>query len=50
MEVGAGSRTTDHGSTLIISLAKDEDAGQYVCEMGTGGGEAIKHTVKIRGE
>ena len=35
---------------MIISLAKDEDGGQYVCEMGTGGGEAIKHTVHIRGE
>lgn len=46
VEVGASG--SDHGSSLIISLAKDEDAGQYICEMGTGGGQAIKHTVHIR--
>ena len=49
-QVEVGASGSDHGSTLIISLAKDEDGGQYVCEMGTGGGEAIKHTVHIRGE
>ena len=48
-QVEVGASGSDHGSSLIISLAKDEDGGQYVCEMGTGGGEAIKHTVHIRG-
>ena len=38
------------GSTLVIGLANEEDAGQYICEMATQSQFKIKHTVNIRGE
>ena len=38
------------GSTLTIGLAKDEDAGQYICQLGSQDEGKIKHTVTIRGE
>lgn len=37
------------GSTLTIGLAKDEDAGQYICQLGSQDEGKIKHTVTIRG-
>ena len=37
------------GSTLIIGLAEDKDAGQYVCQLGNTKTKEIKHTVIIRG-
>ncbi len=39
------------GSTLRVGQAEEEDAGQYICEMmQKDNRQAIKHTVKIRGE
>ncbi len=39
------------GSTLVVSLAEDSDAGRYICAMGQQDEQqAIKHTVQIRGE
>ncbi|XP_059095323.1 lachesin-like isoform X2 [Tigriopus californicus] len=38
----------DRGSTLVINLAEDQDAGQYMCVMGNAAKTTIKHTVKIR--
>ena len=36
------------GSTLTIRLAVDEDAGQYLCLLGSTGQKELKHTVEIR--
>ena len=36
------------GSTLTIRLAVDEDAGQYICQLGSTGQKELKHTVEIR--
>jgi hypothetical protein len=36
------------GSTLVIGLAEDSDAGQYVCQLGTNEPKEIKHTVQVR--
>ena len=38
------------GSTLTVAVAKREDAGQYICEMGNKEHSKIKHTVQIRGK
>ena len=38
------------GSTLVIGLADEGDAGQYVCELGSTDKRELKHTVKVRGE
>jgi hypothetical protein len=38
------------GSTLVIGLAEDSDAGQYVCQLGTNEPKEIKHTVQVRGK
>ena len=37
------------GSTLVIPLAEENDAGQYVCQMANGEQKKLKHTVQIRG-
>ena len=37
------------GSTLVIPLAEENDAGQYVCQMATSEKKKLKHTVEIRG-
>ena len=39
-----------NGNTLVISLAEEEDAGEYVCQVSTFKPVEIKHTVKIRGK
>lgn len=36
------------GSTLVIPLAEEKDAGQYVCQMANGEQKKLKHTVQIR--
>ena len=33
------------GSTLVIPLAEENDAGQYVCEMANSEQKKLKHTV-----
>jgi len=39
------------GSTLKVSLAQAEDAGKYVCQLGTNGRvSGIVHTLSVRGE
>ena len=38
------------GSTLVIPLAEEKDAGQYVCQMANGEQKKLKHTVQIRGK
>ena len=38
------------GNTLVISLAEEEDAGEYVCQVSTYKPIEIKHSVKIRGK
>ena len=38
------------GSTLIIGLANDDDAGQYVCQLGSNDRKELKHTVYVRGK
>jgi hypothetical protein len=50
MSVDISNTGPKKGSTLIISLARDEDAGQYICEMASSKSLAIKHTVDVRGE
>ncbi|CAB4065498.1 unnamed protein product [Lepeophtheirus salmonis] len=37
----------DKGSTLVIGIAEDKDAGQYKCQVAAGNYEEIKHTVSI---
>merc|ERR1712223_1924552 len=37
-----------NGNTLVISLAEEEDAGDYVCQVSTYKPIEIKHSVKIR--
>jgi hypothetical protein len=39
-----------NGNTLVISLAEEEDAGDYVCQVSTYKPIEIKHSVKIRGK
>lgn len=36
------------GSTLVIALAEDSDAGHYVCQLGSNEKKELKHTVTIR--
>ena len=38
------------GSTLVIALAEDSDAGHYVCQLGSNEKKELKHTVTIRGK
>jgi hypothetical protein len=38
-----------NGNTLVISLAEEEDAGEYICQVSTYKPIEIKHSVKIRG-
>ena len=38
------------GNTLVISLAEESDAGDYVCQVSTFKPVEIKHSVKIRGK
>eukprot|EP00096_Caligus_rogercresseyi_P011427 TRINITY_DN4490_c0_g1_i3.p1 TRINITY_DN4490_c0_g1~~TRINITY_DN4490_c0_g1_i3.p1 ORF type:complete len:490 (-),score=111.68 TRINITY_DN4490_c0_g1_i3:1234-2703(-) len=35
------------GSTLVIGIAEEKDAGQYKCQVAAGNYEELKHTVKI---
>lgn len=37
-----------NGNTLVISLAEEEDAGDYICQISTYKPTEIKHSVKIR--
>ena len=39
-----------NGNTLVISLAEEEDAGEYVCQVSTYKPIEIKHSVQIRGK
>ena len=39
-----------NGNTLVISLAEEDDAGEYVCQVSTYKPIEIKHSVKIRGK
>ena len=39
-----------NGNTLVISLAEEQDAGEYVCQVSTYKPIEIKHSVKIRGK
>lgn len=39
-----------NGNSLVISLAEESDAGNYVCQVSTYKPTEIKHIVKIRGE
>jgi hypothetical protein len=39
-----------NGNTLVISLADENDAGDYICQVSTYKPTEIKHSVKIRGE
>ena len=41
---------SNKGSTLVIGLADEGDAGQYVCQLGSTDKGELKHTVKVRGE
>ena len=40
----------EKGSTLVIALAENEDAGQYVCQFGSLERKELKHTVQVRGK
>ena len=50
ISVEINRRGEPKGSTLLIALAKDEDAGHYVCQLGDGDNKEIKHTVQVRGK
>ena len=36
------------GSTLVIALAEDSDAGHYVCQLGSNEKKELKHTITVR--
>ena len=36
------------GSTLVIALAEDSDAGHYVCQLGSKEKKELKHTITVR--
>ena len=36
------------GSTLVIALAEDSDAGHYVCELGSNEKKELKHTITVQ--
>lgn len=36
------------GSTLVIALAEDSDAGHYVCQLGSNDKKELKHTITVR--
>ena len=38
------------GSTLVIALAEDSDAGHYVCQLGSNDKKELKHTITVRGK
>ena len=40
----------EKGSTLVIALAEDKDAGHYVCQLGSSDPKELKHTVQVRGD
>lgn len=48
MSVQLNHKGDKRGSTLTIRLAVDEDAGQYICQLGSTGQKELKHTVEIR--
>ena len=39
-----------NGNTLVISLADENDAGDYICQVSTYKPTEIKHSVRIRGK
>jgi hypothetical protein len=39
-----------NGNTLVISLADENDAGDYICQVSTYKPTDIKHSVRIRGK
>ena len=39
-----------NGNTLVVSLADENDAGDYICQVSTYKPTEIKHSVKIRGK
>ena len=41
---------SNKGSTLVIALAEDNDAGHYVCQLGSNDPKELKHTVQVRGK
>ena len=49
ISVEINSDGPNKGSTLVIPLAEEKDAGQYVCQMANGEQKKLKHTVQIRG-
>ncbi len=50
MSVELSKTPPNKGSTLVIGLAGDSDAGQYVCQLGSNDQKEIKHTVLVRGK
>ena len=38
------------GSTLVIALAVDSDAGRYVCQLGSNVEKALIHEITVRGK
>ena len=50
ISVEINSDGPNKGSTLVIPLAEEKDAGQYVCQMANGEQKKLKHTVQIRGK
>ena len=38
------------GSTLVIALAEDSDAGHYVCQLGSNDKKELKHKITVRGK
>ena len=50
MSVELSRNPHNKGSTLVIGLAEDSDAGQYVCQLGSNEQKEIKHTVLVRGK
>jgi len=39
---------TEHGNTLIYSLAEEGDSGEYLCQISALADITLKHTVKVR--
>ncbi len=39
-----------NGNVLIVSLAEEEDAGNYTCQISTYQPSELRHQVRIRGE
>ena len=50
MSVEISKDGPNKGSTLVIGLAGDGDAGQYICILGSKDEKELKHTVLVRGK